>query len=79
MWELFVLEHPVTGTGYDVQAKVYGEPSIDYGINGGRISKLAITDLDAGEIVYCYDRGLDKDCADQEARDILEHVLEMYK
>lgn len=49
-----------------VQAKVYDEPS-HYGINGGRVSKLAIGKTDTrqqysnffDQMDYNYDRGLD--------------------
>jgi hypothetical protein len=42
---------------YTVQALVFGEPSEEYGINGGCISKLWIRQGDT--VVYNYDRGLD--------------------
>ncbi len=49
-----------------VQAKVYDIPS-DYGINGGRVSKLCISKTDSrnpkknyfNQMCYNYDRGLD--------------------
>ena len=44
-------------TSYTVQALVYDEPSEDYGINSGCVSKLWIRKGD--NVVYNYDRGLD--------------------
>lgn len=46
---------------YTVQALVFDEPSEDYGIDGGRISKLWISNDNTGKCVYNYDRGLDFD------------------
>ena len=51
-----------------VQAKVYNDPS-SFGINGGRVSKLAIGKTDKrdgrknffNQMCYNYDRGLDFD------------------
>jgi len=51
--------------------KHYEEPSEDYGIDGGRISKLMLKR--DGEITYSYDRGLDiaptdKACASEKSQ-----------
>lgn len=47
----------IEGQAFTYFAKVYGEPSEDYGIEGGRISKLEIRQ---GNIpVARYDRGWD--------------------
>lgn len=43
---------------YRFEAKVYDQPS-DYGINGGRISKLLVND--GTRTIFNYDRGLDID------------------
>ena len=45
-----------TSGKYQWQAKVYDEGS-DYGINGGRVSKLWMKDTKSGEVVVEYDRG----------------------
>ena len=44
--------------------KHYKEPSEDYGIDGGKISKLMLKRN--GEITYNYDRGLDIEPVDEE-------------
>lgn len=53
--------HEGTIDGYWWQAKVYDEGS-QFGINGGRVSKLAICEgdrWDHNRVIYHYDRGLD--------------------
>lgn len=52
--------------------KVYDEPS-QYGINGGKISKLMLKRN--GKIVYNYDRGEDVKPADSETQLALELLL----
>ena len=42
--------------GYEVEAKVYDNPS-SFGINGGRVSKMVIRKQN--KAIYNYDRGLD--------------------
>jgi hypothetical protein len=42
--------------GYLYYAKVYAEPS-EYGINGGRVSKLQVTKN--GDVIFNFDRGPD--------------------
>ena len=62
---------------YKYEAKVYGEPS-EYGINGGRISKLDIRRRDDNgleQVVYRYDRGLDIQADDVATELILERIL----
>jgi hypothetical protein len=65
--------------GHWVQAKVYDEPS-SYGINNGRVSKLAISKTMKrnagqdffGQMCYNYDRGLD---FDETADGLLDKVV----
>ena len=61
MWHEGTIGIPVTGTKESKIAhywvKAYEEPSEEYGINGGKISKLSIK-ID-GEWVANYDRGWD--------------------
>lgn len=52
----------VGGSWYRYWVKAYDEPS-EYGIDGGRISKLTIKRQD--EIVVNYDRGWDVEPADE--------------
>lgn len=82
MWE----EGTITIYGehkYLYSAKVFVLPS-EFGINGGRISKLAICKDDgSGEwnnnnVVYNYDRGLDLTPIDDNAALALDSVLKIY-
>lgn len=57
------------------ELKAYEEPS-QYGINGGRISKLTLTIK--GEVVYNYDRGLDIPPKDENAEKALAVILHGY-
>ena len=61
--------------GYDYEAKVYDLGS-EYGINGGRISKLFVKK--DGRIVMNYDRGWDIRPTTREAREVLEQILRLY-
>ena len=54
MWCNSFIEHD--GTTYPVEAKVFGNPSM-FGIDGGRISKAYIYDVETGEVFWCYERG----------------------
>ena len=62
-------------TIYHFWAKQYPEGS-QYGIRGGRVSKLTIKRKD--EIVCNYDRGWDIKPVDEEAETAMEIVLFMY-
>jgi len=70
-----------------VMAKVYNEPST-FGINGGRVSKLAISKTDSRDpdqpyfpqMDYNYDRGLDFDhLEDDELLCSILGLLEKYR
>lgn len=56
--------------------KHYEEPSEDYGIDGGRISKLMLKRN--GEIVYNYDRGPDIEPVDEETEMALAILMKEY-
>lgn len=56
--------------------KHYEEPSEDYGIDGGRISKLMLKRN--GEITYNYDRGLDIEPVDEETEMALAILMKEY-
>ena len=56
--------------------KHYEEPSEDYGIDGGRISKLMLKRN--GEIAYNYDRGLDIEPVDEETETALAILMKEY-
>ena len=56
--------------------KHYEEPSEDYGIDGGRISKLMLKR--DGEITYSYDRGLDIAPTDKATETALAILMKEY-
>ena len=56
--------------------KHYDEPSEDYGIDGGRISKLRLKRN--GEIAYNYDRGLDIEPIDKDTETALAILMKEY-
>ena len=56
--------------------KHYEEPSGDYGIDGGRISKLMLKRN--GEIAYNYDRGPDIEPVDEETAFAFSILLKEY-
>ena len=56
--------------------KHYEELSEDYGIDGGRISKLMLKRN--GEITYNYDRGLDIEPVDEETEMALAILMKEY-
>ena len=73
--------HKITtenGKNYRVDIKHYELPSDEYGIDGGRISKLSIQDTATREILANYDRGWDVQPA-EEIRPLYELVLHKYQ
>jgi hypothetical protein len=62
--------------GYRYSAKVYDTGS-EYGINGGRISKLDIRKDDI--IVANYDRGWDIKPTDKADKDVLAIILHIFE
>ena len=59
-----------------VYAIKHFDKASDYGINGGRISKIMIQQNDA--VLYSYDRGEDLAPRNDEARKALEQLIERY-
>lgn len=57
-------------------AKQYEEPSEEYGISGGRISKLMLKQN--GRVVYNYDRGVDVEPQTPEAETALAILIHEY-
>jgi hypothetical protein len=45
------------GRNYRFQAKIFPNPSEEYGIDGGHVSKLWVKNLDNGKVVADFDRG----------------------
>ena len=62
--------------GYEIEAKVYETGSAEYGIDGGRISKLWMRK--DGRVVLNYDRGWDVYPVDEDAERVYEYVLKKW-
>jgi hypothetical protein len=79
MWEKGRVAAVDGDTTYEYHAKVYDEPSELYGLNEGRVSKLAIRK--AGEIKWLvnYDRGWDIRPATKELENIVNVILAKYQ
>ena len=77
MWHEGRIGSPTSNTIYVYWAKVYGEGS-EHGIDGGCISKLTIRKLGETRDLYNFDRGLDKDCENDEVRAVYNIVLAKY-
>ena len=58
MWSKGKITSPTTGITYEYWVKHYAEPS-KYGINGGKISKLSIREVNNTRYLCNYDRGWD--------------------
>lgn len=81
MWKEGVIGVPLGNdkyTGVRYQAKVYDLPS-EYGINGGRISKLQLREGIDDKIVANYDRGWDVKPKTEAAEIALAILLESFK
>lgn len=79
MWKEGTIGIPEKDGKYKVVrywVKHYEEPSEDYGINGGKISKLTLKAND--EIICNYDRGWDIEPTCKEAEMALCILLENY-
>jgi len=76
MWINGVVTGP-DGNDYYWWAKQYPAGS-QYGIAGGRISKLEIKAAHRGRSLYHYDRGLDVPPAFDEVECVLEMILDAY-
>lgn len=74
MWEQGSLL--IDGTTVHYWVKHYDEPSEDYGIMGGRISKLQLRVN--GETTLNYDRGWDKQAEDKPSITALGYLLRKY-
>lgn len=74
MWTEGIIK--VENSIFHYWVKRYEEPSEDYGIDGGRISKLTVERY--SEITYNYDRGLDIAPADKETETVLATLMKKY-
>lgn len=66
----------INGTTYTYEVKHYKDGS-EYGINGGRISKLQIKNLDRKTIVN-YDRGWDVEPSTADAQKALAKLVKKF-
>ena len=66
----------VRNSTFHYWVKHYEEPSVDFGIDGGRISKLMLK-LN-GKTVYNYDRGLDVKPTDEDTKIALAILIKEY-
>lgn len=70
--------HQFMWHGWEVEAKVYDEPS-KYGIDGGRVSKLYVFDTEREECICNYDRGWDVDeLSMSDLSNVLDEIEERY-
>ncbi len=79
MWSEGTIGIPTKGNGYTAVhywVKHFEEPSVDYGINGGRISKLMLKAN--GKTICNYDRGWDIEAECIEAKLALSILLNEY-
>jgi hypothetical protein len=77
MWSDGIIANPTTGTNYKYWVKHYEEGS-EYGINGGKISKLTICKHGSTQNLVNYDRGWDVRPTDAEVNAVYEIVLAKY-
>ena len=66
----------VRNSTFHYWVKHYEKPSEDFGIDGGRISKLTLKQN--GETVYNYDRGLDVKPTDEDTEIALAILIKEY-
>jgi hypothetical protein len=77
MWSEGIIASPTTGNKYKYWCKHY-ETGSEFGIDGGKVSKLTIRKIGESRYLYNYDRGLDVDCADDEVRTVYNIILAKY-
>ncbi len=77
MWSEGRIANPKTNEIFKYWVKHYEEPSEDYGIDGGRISKLTIRRLGEDRDLVNYDRGWDKEPTG-ETKAVYELLLAKY-
>jgi hypothetical protein len=77
MWSEGIIASPVTGNKYKYWVKHFEEGS-EFGIDGGKVSKLTIRKVGESRDLYNYDRGLDVDCADDEVKAVYDIILAKY-
>ena len=76
MWSEGIIASPKTGANYKYWVKHYEEGS-QFGIDGGRISKLTIRKVDETRDLCNYDRDWDVEPAD-EVKAVYNIILDKY-
>lgn len=76
MWSEGIISNPATGEKFKYWVKHYEEGS-EFGIDGGKVSKLTIRKMDSARDIVNYDRGWDIEPTD-EIIAVYEIVLEKY-
>ena len=77
MWSEGIISCPTTGGKYKYWVKHYEEGS-EYGIDGGKISKLTIRKLNESRNLCNFDRGWDVEPADDEVKKVYAIILQKY-
>lgn len=68
----------ITDGDFKAVIKYFSEPSEEYGIDGGKVSKLWIKNTKTGEIVANYDRGWDVKIKSPQVKKFYEKILKQY-
>lgn len=77
MWSNGRILNLNTRIDYEYWCKHFDEPS-QFGIDGGKISKLTIRRVKDDKELYHYDRGLDFDLLDASGKAVLAIIVEKY-
>lgn len=77
MWSEGIITCPTTGSKYKYWVKHYEEGS-QYGIDGGKVSKLTIRKLDESRDLVNYDRGWDVEPNTDEVNAVYAIILQKY-
>lgn len=77
MWSEGIIICPTTGSKYKYWVKHYEEGS-QYGIDGGKVSKLTIRKLDESRDLVNYDRGWDVEPNTDEVNAVYAIILKKY-
>jgi len=77
MWSEGIIASPTTGTKYKYWVKHYEEGS-EFGINGGKVSKLTIRKVGESRDLCNYDRGWDIEPATDEVKAVCAIILKKY-
>jgi hypothetical protein len=75
MWHEGQIGEPSSNTIYKWWAKVFGEPSEEFGLNGSRVSKLTVRKFGESRDLFNFDRGMDKDAENDEVATVVALIL----